>query len=111
MVPSHPFKSSLTACRRAMSPPPTTASGKQWTQPIGFIHALFEVAVEVLKRSERSAIRTRWSKAIAATKLDTVVGQVEWEGANLPPFAAKNIAKTRSSAGSGGSRKATTTTA
>ena len=29
------------------------SSGKQWTQPIGFIHALFEVAVDVLKRSPR----------------------------------------------------------
>ena len=34
------------------------------------------------------------AKAIAATKLDTVVGHVAWDGANLPPFAAKNVAKT-----------------
>ena len=33
-------------------------------------------------------------KAIAATKLDTVVGPIAWDGKNLPPFAAKNIAKT-----------------
>jgi branched-chain amino acid transport system substrate-binding protein len=31
---------------------------------------------------------------IAATNLDTVVGKVQWNGANLPPFAARNIAKT-----------------
>ena len=36
----------------------------------------------------------RWSDAIAATNLDTVVGKVQWNGANLPPFAAKNVAKT-----------------
>jgi branched-chain amino acid transport system substrate-binding protein len=27
------------------------SAGKQWTQPIGFVHALFEVAVDVLKRA------------------------------------------------------------
>ncbi len=32
--------------------------------------------------------------AIAATNLDTVVGKIAWNGANLPPFAAKNVAKT-----------------
>jgi branched-chain amino acid transport system substrate-binding protein len=69
------------------------ATKKQWTQPIGFIHALLEVAVDVLKRAP-----DRDPKAIAATitatNLDTVVGKVQWGGANLPPFAAKNVAKT-----------------
>jgi branched-chain amino acid transport system substrate-binding protein len=69
------------------------ATKKQWTQPIGFVHALLEVAVDVLKRAP-----DRDSKAlvatIAATNLDTVVGKVQWAGANLPPFAAKNVAKT-----------------
>jgi branched-chain amino acid transport system substrate-binding protein len=69
------------------------ATRKQWTQPVGFVHALFEVAVDVLKRTP-----DRGSKAIAATiaatNLDTVVGKVQWDGANLPPFAAKNVAKT-----------------
>jgi len=32
--------------------------------------------------------------AIVATNLDYVVGKVQWNGANLPPFAAKNVAKT-----------------
>jgi branched-chain amino acid transport system substrate-binding protein len=63
------------------------------TQPIGFVHALFEVAVDALKRSgevDNKAI----VKAIAATKLATVVGHIEWGQKNLPPFAQKNIAKT-----------------
>ena len=33
-------------------------------------------------------------KAIAETNLDTVVGHLQWNGANLPPFAQKNVAKT-----------------
>ena len=31
---------------------------------------------------------------IAATNLDTIVGHVQWNGADLPPFAAKNVTKT-----------------
>ena len=70
------------------------SSGKQWTQPIGFIHALFELAVDVAKRSGDVGDNKGVVKAIAATKLDTVVGPIAWDGKNLPPFAQKNIAKT-----------------
>jgi branched-chain amino acid transport system substrate-binding protein len=93
--PSHPFASSLTGqSARDIASAYAKATGKQWTQPIGFIHALFEVAVDALKRSEQVDDPGAIVKAIATSKLDTLVGHVEWNGANLPPFAAKNIAKT-----------------
>jgi branched-chain amino acid transport system substrate-binding protein len=93
--PSHPFKSSLNGMSASdVAAAYSKATGKQWTQPIGFIHALFEVAVDVLKRSDAVGEPAATVKAIAATKLDTVVGRIAWDGANLPPFAAKNIAKT-----------------
>jgi branched-chain amino acid transport system substrate-binding protein len=71
-----------------------TASGKQWTQPIGFIHALFEVAVDVLKRSPDAGNAKAIVQAIGATSLDTVVGHISWGSKSLPPFAQKNVAKT-----------------
>ena len=44
------------------SPTPTTAATKkQWTQPIGFAHALFEVAVDALKRGKPTDKRGRAS--------------------------------------------------
>jgi branched-chain amino acid transport system substrate-binding protein len=93
--PSHPFKSSLNGMSASdVAAAYSKATGKQWTQPIGFVHALFEVAVDALKRSEAVGEADATVKAIASTKLDTVVGHVAWDGANLPPFAAKNIAKT-----------------
>ena len=93
--PSHPFKSSLNGMSASdVAAAYSTATGKQWTQPIGFIHALFEVAVDALKRSEAVGEPAATVKAIASTRLDTVVGHVAWDGANLPPFAVKNIAKT-----------------
>ena len=91
---SHPFKSSLTGVTaKDLATAYEGASKKQWTQPIGFAHALFEVAVNVLKRAPDRDPKAL-AAAIAATNLDTVVGKVQWGGANLPPFAAKNVAKT-----------------
>ncbi len=92
--PSHPFKSSLTGESAAqVAEGFTKATSRPWTQPIGFVHALFELAVDVMKRADPTDSAAVIA-AIAATKLDTVVGTVAWDGANLPPFAVKNVAKT-----------------
>jgi len=92
--PSHPFKSSLTGqSAKALAEAYEKATGKQWTQPIGFAHALFELAVDVAKRSGGGDNKAMVN-AIAETKLDTVVGPIAWNGKNVPPFAAKNVAKT-----------------
>src|SRR5262245_37730622 len=93
--PNHPFKSSLNGMSaRMLADAYTGATKKQWTQPIGFVHALFEVAVDALKRSAEVGNAKAMVQAVAATNLDTVVGKVAWNGANLPPFAASNVAKT-----------------
>ncbi|UVK40844.1 ABC transporter substrate-binding protein [Mesorhizobium sp. AR10] len=94
-TPNHPFKSSLTGESSAqVAEGFTKATGRQWTQPIGFVHALFEIAVDVMKRAGEPGDGDKVAAAIAATKLDTLVGPIAWDGANLPPFATKNIAKT-----------------
>ena len=94
-TPNHPFKSSLTGQSSAeLASGFTKATGRPWTQPIGFAHALFELAVDVLKRAGDPSDPETLAKTIAATKLDTIVGRIAWGGDNLPPFAAKNIAKT-----------------
>ena len=94
-TPHHPFKSSLTGqSAQALSDAYEKSSGKQWTQPIGFVHSLFEVAVDVMKRTSDVGDNKAVVKSIASTKLDTVVGPIAWDGNNVPPFAAKNITKT-----------------
>ncbi len=94
-TPNHPFKSSLTGqSAKQIADAYEKSSGKQWTQPIGFVHALFELAADVAKRSGNVGDNKAVVKAIASTKLDTVVGPIAWDGKNLPPFAAKNVAKT-----------------
>ena len=94
-TPNHPFKSSLTGLSaKQVADAYQQSSGKQWTQPIGFAHALFEIATDVLKRSADAGKADAIVAAIAATNLDTIVGKVHWGQKDLPPFAQKNIAKT-----------------
>lgn len=93
-TPRHPFKSSLTGTSCAgLAEGYTASTGRPWTQPIGFVHALFEVAVDVMKRVDDPTKPDRVAEAIAATRLDTIVGPLAWDGRGVPPFAARNVAK------------------
>ncbi len=88
--PSHPFTSSLTKqSAKALADAYEAGAKKQWTQPIGFAHALFEVAADALKRA-KSVKAADVRDAVAATSLDTVVGPVKWGGAG----PMKNVSKT-----------------
>lgn len=88
--PSHPFTSSLTKqSAKNLAESYESSTKKQWTQPIGFAHALFEVASDALKRS-KSLKAADVRDAVAASKLQTVVGDVAWGGQG--PF--KNVSKT-----------------
>ena len=63
-TPNHPFKSSLTgqSAKDLTDAWTKFSGGRPWTQPIGFQHALFEVAIDVLKRAknlQRSEIDPR----------------------------------------------------
>jgi branched-chain amino acid transport system substrate-binding protein len=88
--PSHPFTSSLTKqSAKALADAYEASTKKQWTQPIGFAHALFEVAADALRRSKGTGAKDV-RDAVVATNLATVVGPVKWGGAG--PF--KNVSKT-----------------
>ena len=89
-TPSHPFRSSLTGDSAGqLSAAYEKNTGKQWTQPIGFRHALFEVAANVLGRTKDVNSPKSIVQAIAETKLDTIVGRVHWGGKPV-----KNVSKT-----------------
>jgi branched-chain amino acid transport system substrate-binding protein len=90
-TPEHPFSSSLTKqSARQLADSYESMTKKQWTQCIGFVHALFEVAVDVLKRTKDLGNAGSIRDAIAATNMKTVVGEVKWGGAG--PF--KNVCRT-----------------
>lgn len=88
--PSHPFKSSLTGVSSAeLANGYSQATGRPWTQPIGFKHALFEVVASVVARAEDLEDPAAIIKAIAATDLNTIVGPVNWSKGPV-----KNVTKT-----------------
>ncbi|MEQ9813823.1 MAG: ABC transporter substrate-binding protein [Azospirillaceae bacterium] len=89
-TPNHPFASSLTgASAAALASGYTETTGRQWTQPLGFAHALFEVAIDALRRANDPYDYYDLADAVAATALDTVVGRVEWGTGPV-----RNVAKT-----------------
>ena len=88
--PNHPFSSSLTGTSaKELADGYTAATGRPWTQPIGFKHALFEVAADVVRRAEDLEDYEAITAAIAATSLDTIVGNVDWSNGPV-----KNVSKT-----------------
>ena len=77
--PYHPFESSLTGqTAEELSEAWEEESGKQWTQPLGYSHAAFEVAVDVLERAG-TLDKTELRDAIAETDLETIVGPINFK--------------------------------
>jgi len=91
--PNRPFKSSLTGqSAQQLSDAYEAAEKRQWSQPLGFSHALFEVAIDVLKRTADVSSKAAIRDAIRNTDLQTVVGPVTWKGGPLNPV--KNVCRT-----------------
>ncbi len=88
-TPTFPTKSSLTGQTAAQLCAAYEATGRQWTQPLGFSHALLEVAVDVLKRAKDPTDRRAIRDALVATQLQSIVGPVQWGKGPV-----KNVAKT-----------------
>lgn len=94
-TPQFPFTSSMTGESCAdLAAGFEAAAARQWTQPVGFTHALFEVAADAIKRASDPTDRDALAEAVASTDLNTVVGNIRWGKDNVPPFARKNVAKT-----------------
>jgi branched-chain amino acid transport system substrate-binding protein len=77
--PNHPFTSSLTGESAAdIAARFTAATGRPWSQPIGFAHALFEVAAAAFAAVGSVEDRRGIADAIAGMRLDTVVGSLDF---------------------------------
>jgi len=88
-TPNFPFKSGLTGeTARQLTDAYVNATKRPWTQPIGYQHAMFEVAIDVLKRSKSIDAKSILA-AIEATDYRSMVGQVRWTGQPV-----KNVSKT-----------------
>jgi branched-chain amino acid transport system substrate-binding protein len=93
--PLHPFKSSLTGnTTKALADAWTKETGRQWTQPLGFEYAAYEIAADALKRAG-SLDKKKMRQALAETDLDTIVGHIKFNEKNysLTPLVGGQWAK------------------
>lgn len=88
-TPTYPFSSSLTGLSaEEWAAAYESSTGKQWTQPLGFAEALFEVAaaaVTAAGSNDKQAV----ADAMKTLKVDTIVGPLDWSSGPVP-----NVAKT-----------------
>lgn len=88
--PNHPFSSSLTGeSSQKLAEGYTAATKKQWTQPLGFAHALFEVAADVFKRTQDIDSRDSVVEALKATNIKSIVGPIDWTAKGPVPNVSK----------------------
>jgi branched-chain amino acid transport system substrate-binding protein len=88
-TPNYPFRSGLTGQNaQQLTDAYTSATRRPWSQPIGYQHALFEVAIDVLKRAKSIEPKSILD-AITATNYSSMVGPVHWTGQPV-----KNVSKT-----------------
>jgi branched-chain amino acid transport system substrate-binding protein len=89
-TPTAPYTSSLTGqSAQELADAYEEKTGQQWTQPLGFAHALFEVtaaAVQKAGSTDPEAI----TKALSTLEVKTVVGDIAWgQDDSVPPYVAK----------------------
>jgi branched-chain amino acid transport system substrate-binding protein len=79
--PDYPYVSSLTGvtCKQ-LAFDYEAATKRHWTQPIPFKHALFEVVIDVLRRTKDVDDPKSILSAITSTDIKTIVGPVKWTG-------------------------------
>ena len=92
-TPAFPYKSSLTGqTAREIADAYTAATGNQWTQPLGYDHALLEIGFAALKNAADPKNKAAVRDAIAALTLDTIVGKVDFKGSPLKNVGLTHIA-------------------
>ncbi len=92
-TPKFPYTSSITGqSGRELATEWENTTGRQWTQPIGYAHAIWEVGLAALKSSgdpkNKEAVRT----AIANLSVDTIVGPVRFKDSPVKNVSITSMA-------------------
>ncbi|ODU06600.1 MAG: branched-chain amino acid ABC transporter substrate-binding protein [Rubrivivax sp. SCN 71-131] len=87
-TPNFPFKSSITGqSAKELAAEWEKSTGKQWTQPIGYGHALWETALAAIKGAADPKSRKALRDAIAGMKLDSIVGSINFKESPIKSIA------------------------
>jgi branched-chain amino acid transport system substrate-binding protein len=83
--PQHPYPSTLTAqSSRQIADGYVAASGLPWVQPMGYKHALAEVAVDILRRCADPFDPGAIMESMRATDMTSLVGPVNFANGPVP---------------------------
>ena len=92
-TPKFPYKSSITGqTARELATDWENSTGKQWTQPIGYAHAIWEVALAALGSAADPKDKESVKQAIANLSVDTVVGPVRFKDTPIKNVAVTSMA-------------------
>ncbi|MDQ0083146.1 branched-chain amino acid transport system substrate-binding protein [Variovorax boronicumulans] len=90
-TPAYPFKSSLTGqTARQFADAYTAATRREWTQPMGVVHALFEAGIQALKASGNPKDPVKVADAVRVMKHDTIIGRLDFTSSGI-----KNVSRMR----------------
>jgi branched-chain amino acid transport system substrate-binding protein len=81
----YPTTSSLTGQTSAeLAEAYEASTSQQWTQPVGYVHSLFEVAMDAIKRAGGAEDKEALLTALGETNLDTIAGTVDFTNPVVP---------------------------
>src|SRR5215469_3115104 len=86
--PAFPYQSSLDGTTAAaFAAGYKTATGQQWTQPMGFLYAIFEIAVAALKSAADPTDAQAVASAIGSLKGQAITGNYDFTAGPVPHVA------------------------
>ena len=92
-TPKFPYKSSITGkTARDLATEYEMSTGKQWTQPIGYGHAVWEVGIAALNAAGDPKDKDAVKHAIANLTVDTIVGPVKFKDTPIKNVAITSMA-------------------
>ncbi|RYH02654.1 branched-chain amino acid ABC transporter substrate-binding protein [Salipiger sp. IMCC34102] len=91
-TPDFPFESSVTGqSAQALAAAWEEDTGAQWTQPLGYGHALWEVGLAALARADDPLDPDSLAPAIGSLNVDTIVGPVDFAGSPVKSVAITDL--------------------
>jgi branched-chain amino acid transport system substrate-binding protein len=83
--PAFPYRSSLDGTTAAaFAAGYKTSTGQQWTQPMGFLYAIFEIAVAALKAASDPTDMAAVASAIGSLKGQAITGNYDFTAGPVP---------------------------
>jgi branched-chain amino acid transport system substrate-binding protein len=89
--PSHPYKSVFDGTSaKQLADNFTADSGKQWTQALGSVYSLFEIAVQAFKNASDPKDKKDVADKLKTMKIDCISGKLDFTAGPVPGVALQH---------------------